>query len=51
MGQTMGLTFDGDIKGWPKAESPRIQVIVSDYADYVRDRDHDAMDFQWAVVR
>lgn len=49
MGRTIGLIFDGDIKGWPKAESPQIQVIVSDYADHVRD--NDGMDFQWAVVR
>jgi hypothetical protein len=51
MGQIIGITFAGDFKGWPKAQSPRIQVIVSDYADYVRDWDKNAIDFQWAVVR
>lgn len=49
MGQTIGFEFLGDMKGWPKKESGRIQVIVSDYADEVRDRKN--IDIQWAVVK
>ena len=48
-GQTIGFEFSGDIKGWPMKESGRIQIIVSDYADEVRDKKN--IDTQWAVVR
>jgi len=47
MVETIGITYAGDIKGWPK--DSRAEVIVSEFA--ATKRDETWTDFQWAEIR